>query len=160
MDVLVRNHANKLIKKESRSFCFFSKVIVDIKRITEQDVAPRLLSLSALYKKLSLKSFSVGSKINDKEAEAAAYFSYKFFINWLPLLSVLAPPCVCLRTNRSFPIFFVYGGFLFGLFAIIAVVNAFLIMSSHQILPPFLGLFFIFVPLFSYATLRYGKAAK
>lgn len=157
VDVLIRNSENKIIKKESRPRCFFSKIVIDPKQLSEKNVSPSMQSLDYLFKKLNKHSFSMGKTISDKEALIASYFIYKLLLPWLCLFSVLAPPLYCVSSKRSVPLFFIYAGFLFAFFAFIALINAVVILSSHQILPPFWGIFLTVVPLFTFCLFRYNK---
>lgn len=158
-DYLLRNKATHAIeKKESFETKTFPLLDVDEKQLLQINVPIQAQSLSQLQKKISSqKLFSPFHKMSDKEAENISSFSYKLFMPLLPILVTLFPLYFCVQYTRRLPIFLLFAVSLFAFFVLFIVINSCLILSKHQVVPPFLSFFVLFSTLFSLVGYRYAK---
>lgn len=157
VDILIRNKNMEMTKQESLETHIFSKIEIEEKKLSEKMTSARMQSMTELSNKLSFKAMGFFNKMSDKEAEVATYFSYKLFIPLLALLAVLAPTSFCIQSNRKLPLFLIYSSFLFGILSFFTLINSTLILSTHQILPPFWAICAIFLAFFTYFGFRYAK---
>lgn len=158
VDRLSRKSSGEIAKKESLESELFPKMEINEKTLFNETKVTRAQSMFELVKKIPKHSFgAIFKKINDKDAENLSYFSYKLFLPLLSLLAVIAPAPFCIRYSRKIPLIFIFAGALFSIFAFFILINSCLVLSIHQILPPFWGICIPFLLLFSFFGYRHAK---
>lgn len=132
IDHLIRNTEGRFILFESFEEKIFDEMRFDEELLRSALISPERQSLSQLWSNLSFSK----RKLTDKEALILTTFSYKAIIPLICLLTIMAPAPFCVRFNRNFPVFLIYGMSIFLLISFFTFMDAAMILGESQTLSP------------------------
>jgi lipopolysaccharide export system permease protein len=141
VDFLMRNPKGEMVKLASYEEISFPDMRFDTKALFSAVHPPRMQSIYQLAHSLGGRQTHFGlSKMQDREAEAAAFFYFKLSIPLACFLAVLGPAPYCLRFSRNLPVFLIYALSLFGIITFFTFVNSCVILGQSQVIPPILAI--------------------
>ncbi len=153
IDHFTRHKNGELLKSESFDLKEFTDMRFSKHLLNEIITPPEEQALSKLWK----KSPKAESDYTEKQAQILAAFYNKMVFPWLCLIAVIAPAPFCIQFTRKLQIFFIYAFSIFGLVALIIVLNSSLIVGKRQLFSPFWITCLPFMSIFSYFSWRYVK---
>ena len=158
VDLLVRNGAGALMRKESFPQATFSGMEFEGKSLAAAVSPPQGQSLAKLAKNIPWRrSLPWLGTMNDREAMTTTLFTYKMLIPLVCFLAIIAPAPALLQFGRSMPLFFIYALSLFGLIALFTLLNAATILGESQLFPPLIALVTPLLIVSTFMGIRYAK---
>lgn len=137
VDHLVRNDERVLVKAESFDHYLFEAMPPPKNSWTAITLAPKDLSLSAVWKHPFPR---LHKALSDDEAQAFSAFYYKLFFPLATFLLLMGLAPFALRFGRNFHSFPIYALGIFSLVAFSTLMDAANILGATQVFPPFLAL--------------------
>ncbi len=137
VDHLVRNQERVLIKSESSDTYLFEMMPPPKNSWTAITLAPKDLSLSAVWK---YPFPHLDAMLSDDEAQAFAAFYHKIFFPLATFLSLMGLAPFALRFGRNFHSFPIYALGIFSLVGFSTIMDAANILGATQVFPPFVAL--------------------
>lgn len=153
VDHLKRNDNGELIVMESFQKKAFPQMRFNKQVLLETIITPEEQAVSELWAKLP----SLRVDHNEKESRLLASFYHKLILPWICLLAIMGPAPYCLRSSRNLPIFFIYAGSIFALFAFFVFLDAAVLLGERQTLSPFWAIFSPFFLVSSLVIWRFVK---
>jgi lipopolysaccharide export system permease protein len=147
----ILNKDNELIKDLSykkHDFITMGKEIIE-----EKVVSYEHLSISSLIKKYLFHPHL----LTKEKSTILSHLHYKTAISLTPFLIVFALSPYCVRFSKNLSLFFISMVGLFGLISYYTLMDAMIILSENQVIPPLIAIWAPLVLLLSFFSIKFFK---
>jgi lipopolysaccharide export system permease protein len=153
VDHFTRSQSGELLQEASYLQRTFPEIQLNDELLHSAIFDPDILSFSGLTEQI--KSFSLIQ--NEKESKVLTAFYWKLAIPWLCFITIIGAAPYCVHFSRQLPVFLIYACTLFSLIAFYMFIDAALVVSKRQVIPPFIAIICPFLTVFGFFQWRFAK---